>query len=318
VRRDYIDETRSILSPYFVVLGREVTLDLAPLLELGTGPLTDKCWVFKASQANNAAKVRFVSNLVCLEAMMQETQANPDENWLVQQVVPNPLLYEGKKFHIRCNVLSVGRLYVFVHNDMVLHICSENYQEGDWENAYVHISNHVVQQNHPSYSPDTNQSSLEKLEQILDQSQGEKTNAAAKIRRNVSRAVAAVFDAMLYNGRKKDFFPVPDSFELFGFDFLVQDLPGLPVKLLEINNGPALEGHESMHQSVKCRAIVQDTLAVVLDQWVAGDGTLSNDLFNAPIPQARGGYQLAYTYKDSQFLSPRYRAYLKRIFASEV
>ena len=57
---------------------------------------------------------------------------------------------------------------------------------------------------------------------------------------------------------------MPNAFELFGFDFLLDK--DMQPYLLEVNEGPALEGH---CRPEVCRAIVEDTLSIVLDPLLA-------------------------------------------------
>ena len=61
----------------------------------------------------------------------------------------------------------------------------------------------------------------------------------------------------------RGFFPIPNAFEVFGFDFLVEE--DYSIRLLEVNEGPALEGH---FDAALCSRIVEDTLALVLDPWL--------------------------------------------------
>ena len=118
--------------------------------------------------------------------------------WVLQQHCDAPLLLQGRKFHVRVNVLALGALLVYVHDDAVVHVASEPYYCGssgcgndgngngsngdandngdnindkdnygndengsggdgeesrrcDWGNRWAHITNHIVQRDHPAY-----------------------------------------------------------------------------------------------------------------------------------------------------------------------
>ncbi|RYG45743.1 hypothetical protein EON67_10295, partial [archaeon] len=51
----------------------------------------------------------------------------------------------GRKFHVRVNVLAMGALCVFVHRDAVVHVACEPYVHSEWDNPYIHVTNHCAQ-----------------------------------------------------------------------------------------------------------------------------------------------------------------------------
>ena len=66
-----------------------------------------------------------------------------------------------------------------------------------------------------------------------------------------------------------------DCFEVFGCDFIVDE--SLHVYLLEINQGPGLEGH--CFPSV-CQRIIDDTLTITLDSLLNAASLYTDD--NSP------------------------------------
>lgn len=84
----------------------------------------------------------------------------------VQRYVSTPLLAEGRKAHVRLNVLCVGGraggapLQVFVHRDPVVHVASEPWRPHDWGDVFVHVTNHCVQRAHPAFRSEAQTLSL--------------------------------------------------------------------------------------------------------------------------------------------------------------
>lgn len=295
-----------------------------------------RAWVLKASKTNNATQVHFLQGQVpitLLESLGQEPErnylqedksehANKDkkaqwqnvhQEWLLQSMVDCPLLYRDRKFHIRVNVLALGRLRVFVHHDMVLHVASEPYQARAWSDPFIHITNHVIQSQHDAYEPGKNQISLSTLEVWLNKDRKFQTFAEERIRNNIHHAVRAVFLAADYVGGRHEFFPMPNAFEVFGFDFIVLDDADFNLRILEVNHGPALEGHRLMqskcgatfNESI-CYRTVSDVLHLVLDGIIVpGRGVLEASLLckNPLVAEKDSGSSLMHSNTSAKFSS---------------
>jgi hypothetical protein len=236
--------------------------------------------------------------------------------------VEPPLLFRGRKFHVRVNALLVGRLAAFVHEAVVLHVACAQYRAADWHDRFVHVTNHVQQSLHPGYCPAECQRSLGDLEAALCEERGAAAGAGAaqRVLSGLEAAVGAVARAMQRCARAYEFLATPDSFELLGLDFIVRDDAGFSVALLEINSGPALEGHASMRARGLCGRIVGDALDVVLGGWLdAAAGAPRAERLAAPEgprPEPRGGFRLVYRDETvpphQRFLSPAFREHVRR------
>ncbi|GBG31239.1 Hypothetical Protein FCC1311_074602, partial [Hondaea fermentalgiana] len=147
-----------------------------------------------------------------------------------------------------------------------------------------------------------------------------RTDAERRIRAGIHRAVCAVFEALRCQADKRDFFPMLNAFEVFGFDFIVREDEGFSLQLLEVNHGPALEGHTSMRSSETawkdsvCFRTVRDVLRVILGDILRpsqlasadhhrGAGSDKNDESDengAPLSTA---FDEVYCAPDARFLS---------------
>lgn len=267
----------------------------APLTETATGPRA--AWVLKAGSVNNALSVRVctASNFESYVPHMLEVdeeasggvvgaspglaggkRAAPAPAWVVQRYIDRPLLVDGRKFHLRVNVLARGFCEVFVHREVIAHVACEAYVAGDWGNQWVHITNHGVQRGHPTYDPAFNTPTLDQLLVRLtatpgiadaDAGSSESTTATSRapteapnLFERICALVADTFAA--FRDKRKYFLPLPNCFELFGFDIMLDDAWRL--WLLEINDGPALE---AVAMPDACARIVEDTARLVVDPW---------------------------------------------------
>ncbi|KAF1789507.1 putative tubulin-tyrosine ligase [Phytophthora cactorum] len=156
--------------------------------------------------------------------------------WVVQEYIQRPLLLRGRKFHIRVYVLAVGGLKVYVYQ-------------------------HCLQQSHPDFVESECVLLLDDIENILaEQGIADAAGKKAKVLADIGQITAETFDA--YKGEFSVFQPLPNCFEIYGVDFMVDE--DFNVWLLEFN--PVL--FEDKDSSVKDAEI--GAFAKVYDQqWGA-------------------------------------------------
>lgn len=259
-------------------------------------------WVLKAAGVNNALGVR-VCTAESFEGRLREVVdggvagggAGGAEDGLtrvvVQRYIERPLLAGGRKFHMRVNVLARGFLEVFVHRAVVAHVATEPYVAGDWGNKWVHITNNSVQRAHPDFDASTSTLMLDELLATVDASGGADGGAPSRtpegLFAQLCELVAGTFACL--KGKRKWFLPLPNSFELYGFDVMLDD--AWRAWLLEVNDGPALE---AAAKPDLCATVVRDTVEMVLDPWLMPAAT--GDVASAPPPSADNGFTKVYEF----------------------
>ena len=261
-------------------------------------------WVLKADSANNATAVHFVSErtLPALLPLLRDAErgilgsgfaagASHHARWLLQKHVSQPLLVAGRKFHLRVNVLAHGSLALYVHRECVAHICVERYDAADLANEYSNVTNNAVQRHHAAFDAARNTLGMAELERAFAAERGEEEarRLVAALWSRIKAVVVGVFEGLWLASRspavppgeegsagaaagagapeqrkvrKIPFFP--NCFEVYGFDFLPGDDGEL--YLLEVNVGPALEGH---CKPAICKRVIDDVVRIVLDPLLA-------------------------------------------------
>lgn len=140
-------------------------------------------------------------------------------NGVAQEYLQNPLLYDGRKFDIRVFAMMSGnRPDVYFCPKLIGRTSSYKFDSTNFDNLYIHITNHVVQKESLEY---------ERYEKgnivILD----------LDILPQIKDIIKDVFNASLKHiGLQKN------RYELFGFDFMVENSQ---VKLIEVNENPSLK-----------------------------------------------------------------------------
>lgn len=269
-------------------------------------------WILKPSLGDKAAGIIILNNLKKLkETVMKDKDL---VEWVLQKYVEKPLLVNKKKFHLRVHVLAVGRLKVYVHEDVIALIAMDDYiipekpketdapvaeptesvqeeepkeggsglskkaqknarkranrkknqrerRKADEEDMpelslYGHITNSCLQRDHPGFDEDATVRLLSELVKELGE------EAVKTIWERVKVNVKETFAA--FRGEFSAFMPLPNCFELFGFDFLVDE--NLNPIILEVNCGPDMKntGSRLDHAVV---SFLDDTLAAAVDPY---------------------------------------------------
>ncbi|KAM0793185.1 hypothetical protein ACM66B_000656 [Microbotryomycetes sp. NB124-2] len=185
--------------------------------------------------------------------------------WVIQKYISSPLLVDpaaneearGRKFHLRVYVVAAGSLRVYVHRPFLALFAPVEYEsptESDdgRVNLASHLTNTCLQSSSEQYSrADLAVSTLSALvgKTILSGTRkGEKLGQddVRRIEDQVADVTAELFKAAV--GAATSFQTLPNAFEIFGCDFLVDN--DLQVSLLEVNACPDFGQTGSDLQSV--------------------------------------------------------------------
>ena len=156
-------------------------------------------------------------------ALLTALRASPElREWVVQRYVDRPLLVDRRKFHLRVYVLCVGRLQVYVCKDILALFSLREYTTAKLSERDAHITNTCVQ--NPE-SPEEERRSVQMWDEVIETIRNEKGAgagvAAESIFGEVCKTVGDVFNAV--SPEQTTFMALPNCFELFGFDFLVDE-----------------------------------------------------------------------------------------------
>lgn len=252
--------------------------------------------MLKGSESNRGEDIVFLNaespNDCAAAERIMAAEAGSPAAWVLQRYVTDPMLVGGKyKFHLRVMVLAAGDLKVYLHDNAVALRAAESLfketsvggptdggaerkggerGELDMSNIFAHATNHCVQKRHASAEHvaggvmESKSLTLPELCRAVPLPPSHPTPDALleHVREQLREVVADLFRAARSKATAAvGFFPLENTFELFGLDFLL-DASG-KAWLLEVNADPSLAVFGDRLRP-RCDELVRDVLDVAL------------------------------------------------------
>ncbi|RUP16260.1 tubulin-tyrosine ligase family-domain-containing protein [Jimgerdemannia flammicorona] len=267
-----------------------------------------KLFIIKPSLANKAAGIHVFDSLYGLRSLFEKTRLDSDEEdedgdggeeergidgplngetaqgdeerddhldsdsedgdisqireWVIQRYISRPLLLRNRrKFHIRAYVLAVSNIRVYLYRDMLALFALNPYSVTDLHDKLAHLTNTCLQTDQTAFEEDESVRLFWDLEQ-----KGLTGPELEGMFEQMKQILADTFDACA--GEMTTFQAMPNAFELFGFDFLMDE--DRKVYLLEANSFPDFKQTGARLKHV-IDNLFNETLCVAVKPFFAND-----------------------------------------------
>ena len=200
---------------------------------------------------------------------------------LVQKYIEKPLLYKNRKFDIRIWVLFTDQDDVYVFKEGHLKATSDDYSLNTL-NPYLHLTNYSVQKNGENFAK------VEKGNEISFEEFQNELNAQhhKNFKKDIFPKICNIIKVTALATRAKmNSFINKNSFEIFGYDFLI-DCDYNPF-LIEINTNPGYEESSPLIKMLLPR-MIDDAFRLTID--VAFKRNPEKDLYINTSPFEVKGY----------------------------
>lgn len=216
-------------------------------------------WLVKPTNANQGRGIQLFRTW---EEMLTFINSRPcGTQCVVQKYIERPLLLGNRKFDIRVWALATTKNELYFYKPGYLRTSSVVY-DLEANDALVHLTNQCLQvKNKVLYGQheEGNTLSYEEFQKYLD----EHTESGADVYRDlVPRMKNLVIDTYLAVKSQLNPSHRKNHFELFGFDFMVDE--DFRVWLIEVNTNPYL-GQPNQWTKQFVPAMVDELLQIVLD-----------------------------------------------------
>lgn len=159
------------------------------------------------------------------------------KQWVVQKYVEKPFLFNNRKFDVRVWAIVTEDFRIFFYKPGYLRTSSAEYNMKA-KDVYVHLTNHCLQMKGTDYAAheEGNVLSYEQLQEYFDEHFPQYNYSVEEMM--VPRIKDIIIDTFLSGRRKMMQGCRPNVYELFGFDFLLDE--DLRIWLIECNYNPHL------------------------------------------------------------------------------
>ncbi|OMJ87548.1 hypothetical protein SteCoe_10725 [Stentor coeruleus] len=200
---------------------------------------------------------------------------NPNERFVAQEYLKDPLLIDGLKFDLRIYVLLAGcnPLRVYIHDQGLARLATEPFSPPNVHNMHdmcMHLTNYAVNKNNSKFvfnedSEADNIGHKRSLASTLDylQEEGYDTDALMRsIEDIIMKTLCSVqpYLAHLYNSCQPEDNTNSMCFELLGFDVILDKT--LKPWVLEVNHSPSFSTDSPLDWKIKKKAI-KDSLELL-------------------------------------------------------
>ena len=255
--------------------------------------LTDQArrewWILKPGMSDGGNGIRLFSSLAELQAIFEEWEEPEDEDhdedseandgeqegredaadgtmtsqlrhFIAQPYIQNPLLltsHNKRKFHIRVYVLAVGALRVYVYREMLALFAARTYIPPTGSEHTMDLAGHLT---NTCFQDDLTKTTSVRQFWNLEDSEFS-SESKEKVFEQICQVTGEVFEAAVKE-QMIHFQAIPNAFELFGVDFLVDE--SLNVWLLELNAYPDFQQTGQDLQDVVVGGLFEEVVDVAI------------------------------------------------------
>lgn len=289
-------------------------------------------WVIKDANSNGYGGVWIMNMDLPLDrqTLLQEDQSplgnNENCRYVAQEYVCSPVLYQGKKCHVRVYavVMSGSKNRAYIHRKCFLHVANKKFESVAHCNVFdpaVHITNCCANSHDPEAFAGEIVADLQLAPEDHVQERRENGPNGVIPLKEYYPSIAASVQLLIRNamqfiqGGEKN-----NGFEYLGLDFILSHKDGQPVAyLLEVNCPPSqdtatgLKHAEDLHDEV---------LKGLMDMWVIPCVECGSASLEAQLGEREGQYGWYCVYndyetqdstKDTSFILPSKAALVNKI-----
>lgn len=197
----------------------KVDLSFIPVTKDVTEVKEGEIWIVRPV-GPSACSGKGISVVTTTEELEKGKNLITDQNWIpiVTEYINNPLLFKGRKFHLRCYILISSWGVVSLHKEAKIFTGAQDYQQGDYCNKMIHDT-HADTTAHNYIYPEDFDGDTEKIKEGLD-----------LILLRISQAVKNKVKP--YKGESEY------GYTILGLDVMFTD--DYTVKLIEVNSQPGM------------------------------------------------------------------------------
>ena len=227
-------------------------------------------WIVKPVNMSRGRGVHLLKDMNELKELIKKSRdenAIPD---LISRYIDKPHLINKKKYDLRIYVLvaSFSPLRIYLYYNGLVRFATEDYQQGNYDNIYIHITNYSINKNNSNYkSNQKNNNDIENIENNEEIEEDDSSKWSLVEYRNyfkklglddtmndIWKQIEEIIIKSLITVAKENCQEISINknnslFELYGYDILIDE--SFKAWLIEVNVNPSLHCTSPLDLSIK-------------------------------------------------------------------
>ena len=216
-------------------------------------------WIVKPVNMSRGRGVHLLKELDELKELIKKSRDENSIPDLISRYLDKPHLINKKKYDLRIYVLvaSFSPLRIYLYYNGLVRFATEDYQQGNYDNIYIHITNYSINKNNSNYkSNQKNNNDIENNEDSADIEEDDSSKWSLVEYRNyfkklglndtiddIWKQIENIIIKSLITVTKENCQEISINknnslFELYGYDILIDET--FKAWLIEVNVNPSL------------------------------------------------------------------------------
>ena len=225
-------------------------------------------WIVKPVNMSRGRGVHLLKDMNELKELIKKSKEENTIPDLISRYLDKPHLINKKKYDLRIYVLvaSFSPLRIYLYYNGLVRFATEEYQQGNYDNIYIHITNYSINKNNSNYKPNENiNNEIENDEKDNEEDDSSKwslveyKNYFKKIglkdtMDDIWKQIEDIIIKSLITVSKENCQEISINknnslFELYGYDILIDE--SFKAWLIEVNVNPSLHCTSPLDLSIK-------------------------------------------------------------------
>ena len=231
-------------------------------------------WIVKPVNMSRGRGVHLLKDMNELKELIKKSRDENSIPDLISRYLDKPHLINKKKYDLRIYVLvaSFSPLRIYLYYNGLVRFATEEYQQGNYDNIYIHITNYSINKNNINYkSNEKSNNDIENKEENLDNEEDDSSKWSLVEYRNYFKKlglndimddiwkqieniiIKSLITISRENCQEISINKNNSLFELYGYDILIDE--NFKAWLLEVNVNPSLHCTSPLDLSIKTELV---------------------------------------------------------------